>query len=88
MTDPTAGQAEGVFSDPAVQATYDRLLAEGSRDVTAAYGVGKAVEQFDLDDLQRALDGLTTAPDVQQVYTNLTTASRQHLSTFESWASR
>lgn len=88
VSDPTAGQAAGRFSDAAVQATYDRLLADGSKDVNAAYKVGTAVEQLDIDDLQRALDGLTTAPDVQQVYTNLTSASRQHLSTFESWATR
>jgi hypothetical protein len=87
VTDPTAGQAAGTFTDPAVRATYDRLLAEGSKDQKTALGVGKTVEQTDIDDLTRALTGLS-APDAQQVYTHLVTASRQHLAAFDAWSKR
>jgi hypothetical protein len=87
VTDPTAGKAAGQFTDPAVRATYDRLLAEGAKSQAAALGVGKQVEQTDVDDLQRALTGLS-APDAQQVYTHLVAASRQHLTAFDRWSQR
>ncbi|MFC8907252.1 DUF2202 domain-containing protein, partial [Micromonospora sp. NPDC057140] len=76
VVDPTAGTTDGTFSDPAVQATYDTLLAEGSTSQTAALGVGKKVEQTDIADLKAALTGLS-APDVTQLYTNLLAASER-----------
>lgn len=82
LTDPTLGTAAGQFSDSTTQATYDRLLARGSTSQAAALGVGKTVEQADIADLQAALRGLT-APDAQQVYRNLLSASQQHLTAFE-----
>jgi hypothetical protein len=87
LPDPTAGKAAGQFSDPAWQADYDRLLAQGSAGEKAALEAAQAVERADIDDLESALDGLS-APDVKQVYTHLLTASRHHLAAFETWASR
>ena len=87
VTDPTAGKTAGTFADAEVRATYDRLLAEGSKDLKAAHGVAVTVERTDIDDLNNALDGLT-APDAKQVYTNLAEASERHLATFEAWATR
>ncbi|TNH31103.1 DUF2202 domain-containing protein [Micromonospora orduensis] len=84
VADPTAGTTDGKFSDPAVQATYDKLLAEGNASQTAALGVGKKVEQTDIADLKAALAGLS-APDVTQVYTNLLAASERHLAAFTRW---
>lgn len=55
----------GQFSDSAVQATYDQLLAQGQAGQAAALRVGLAVEQTDIADLTTALNGLT-APDVMQ----------------------
>lgn len=81
VTDPTAGQAQGRFATPAVQATYDRLLAQGSASEAAALQVGRTVETTDIDGLRKALDGLT-APDVQRVYQHLLTASQHHLTAF------
>jgi hypothetical protein len=85
LADPTAGAADGRFSDPAVQATYDRLLAEGQADLAAALRVGQAVEQTDIDDLRAAQNGLT-APDVTQAYANLLEASQRHLTAFQRWS--
>jgi hypothetical protein len=85
LADPTAGVAGGQFGDPAVQATYDRLLAEGRSDVAAALRVGQTVEQTDIDDLRAAQNGLT-APDVTQVYANLLEASQRHLTAFQRWS--
>jgi hypothetical protein len=87
LADPTAGKAVGQFSDPAVQATYDRLLAQGNTGVTAALQVGEQVETTDIADLRAALNGLTAA-DVTQVYTNLLNASQQHLAAFQNWSTR
>ena len=82
IADPTAGQAAGRFSDPTVQATYDRLLAEGLTGEAAALGVGRTVETTDIADLRAAAQGLT-APDVQQVYQHLLSASQQHLAAYD-----
>ncbi len=82
IADPTAGLASGRFSDPTVQATYDRLLAAGLAGEPAALGVGRTVESTDIADLRAAAQGLT-APDVQRVYQHLLSASQQHLAAFE-----
>jgi hypothetical protein len=87
LSDPTAGKPAGQFSDATVQATYDRLLAEGSADQSAAFRVGQQVERTDIADLRRAVNGLSAA-DVTQVYQHLLAASQQHLAAFTTWATR
>jgi hypothetical protein len=87
LDDPSAGKAAGKFTTPDVQATYDKLLAEGLTSQSAALNVGRQVEQADIAELEQALNGLT-APDVQTVYQHLLTASRRHLAAFDSWATR
>jgi len=87
LADPTTGKPAGQFSAPAVQATYDTLLAQGQADQAAALQVGQTVEQTDIAELQAALNGLT-APDVEQVYTHLLMASRHHLAAFQNWSTR
>ena len=84
LTDSTAGQPAGTFTDRTVQASYAKLLAEGRANEAAAVQVGQRVETSDVAALRAALSGLT-APDVQQVYTHLLTASQHHLSVFENW---
>jgi len=83
IADPTAGKPAGQFSDPAVQATYDTLASQGSASQQAALQVGAKVEQTDIADLTKALDGLT-APDVTQLYTHLRMASQHHLAAFQN----
>jgi hypothetical protein len=87
LSDPTAGKPAGQFSDPAVQARYDKLLAQGQASQAAALQVGQSVEKADIADLQAALGGLT-APDVRQVYTHLLVASEHHLTAFQNWPTR
>ncbi|MDY7088839.1 MAG: DUF2202 domain-containing protein [Actinomycetota bacterium] len=87
VADPTANQPAGTFTDPAVQATYDKLLAQGNANLSAALAAGQQVERDDIAALKAALTGLT-APDVKQVYTNLLAASEQHLTAFSRWATR
>jgi hypothetical protein len=87
VDDPTAGKAPGVFVDPAIQETYDRLLAQGNSSLEEALNAGVAVEVQDIADLTDALSGLT-APDVEQVYTNLRDASQKHKAAFTEWLNR
>jgi hypothetical protein len=87
VTDPTVGRPAGQFSDAAVQATYDKLLAQGQAGQAAAAKVGVTVEQTDIADLSAALNGLS-APDVTQVYTRLRAASQHHLAAFQNWSTR
>lgn len=84
VTDPTAHKAAGEFTEPAVRATYDRLLKQGEDSLTGALTVGRTVETDDIAALTKALSGLT-APDTRQVYTNLLAASERHLAAFERW---
>jgi hypothetical protein len=87
VADPTANQSAGTFTDPAVQAAYDRLLAQGEQSLSAALSAGQQVERAGIDDLKAALDGVT-APDVKQVYLGLIAGSERHLTAFARWANR
>lgn len=84
VTDPTTGKATGDFTDPTVQATYDRLLKQGEVSLNEALNAGRTVETEDIAALTAALSGLT-APDARQVYTNLLAASERHHAAFERW---
>ncbi|MCX4238781.1 MULTISPECIES: ferritin-like domain-containing protein [Streptomyces] len=84
VTDPTAGNPAGEFTDPAVQATYDRLLKQGEDSLSGALKAGRTVETDDIAALEKALSGLT-APDARQMYTNVLAASERHLMAFEHW---
>ncbi|AZP14790.1 DUF2202 domain-containing protein [Streptomyces aquilus] len=84
VTDPTAGEQAGEFTDPAVQATYNRLLKQGEDSLTGALKAGRTVETDDIAVLTQALSGLT-APDTRHVYTHLLAASERHLTAFEHW---
>ncbi|MFI1991545.1 DUF2202 domain-containing protein [Actinoplanes sp. NPDC020271] len=81
IADPTVNQPPGTFTDPAVQSTYDKLLAQGEGGLSAALAAGQQVERDDIAALTAALSGLTAA-DVQQVYSRLLAASERHLAAF------
>ncbi len=87
VTDPTAGKAAGAFATPAVQATYDRLLAQGKASQDAALQAGQVVERAEIAALTKALDGLDAA-NLRQVYGNLLDASQAHLTAFGNWLGR
>jgi hypothetical protein len=87
VTDPTAGKAAGDFTDATVQATYDRLLKQGTASVDGALKAGLTFETDDIAALTKARSGLD-APDVEQVYANLLAASRMHQTAFDSWLVR
>lgn len=80
LTDPAQAQA-GKFTDPALQALYDSLLAQGSQSVAEALKVGGLIEEVDILDLQSRLTQTDNA-DIQQVYNNLLRGSGNHLRAF------
>ena len=81
LTDPAAGKEAGSYTEPALQALYDRLLASGSEALAKAYEAGITVEKQDIADLKAAISQ-TTRTDVQAVLTNLLRGSENHLAAF------
>ena len=81
VADPTVGQTVGVFSTTSAQQQYNKLLAQGTASVDAAYAASRTVETTDIADLKSASAGVT-APDVLQVYKNLLAGSQRHLVAF------
>ena len=83
IPDPVAGNINGVFTNPELQALYDTLIEQGSRSLEKALRVGVLIEETDIADLQEGLAG-TTRNDITNVYSNLLKGSNNHLNAFNS----
>jgi hypothetical protein len=70
IADPTASRNAGSFSDPAAQATYNRLLAQGQAGYNDALHAAGSLQAAHTTTLTGDLTALS-APDVRQVYTRL-----------------
>lgn len=81
LVDPAAGQAQGVFSNPDLQALHDRLMAQGRGSLAGALLAGGAIEEIDILDLQERL-AQTQNTAVIQVFQNLLAGSENHLRAF------
>jgi hypothetical protein len=82
LPDPALGA--GVFSDGSnLQGLYDELVDYGRQSRTAAMEVGVMIENFDIDDLQKAISE-TNKTDLLNVYGNLLGGSEMHLAAFTS----
>ena len=79
LTDPAL--EPGQFTDPALQALYDQLAAQGSASLADALKVGAAIEEIDILNLQTRL-AQTDNADIQLVYNNLMSGSYSHLQAF------
>ncbi len=87
LADPAAGLGPGEFADAAFGLLYAQLVERGTQSLAAAFEVGVTIEEMDISDLEtRLLE--TDNPDIQRVYTNLLSASRQHLTTFQAQLER
>ncbi len=80
LEDP-AQPGEGEFTNQALQAAYDALIARGRQSLMEALHVGGFIEELDIGDLQDAM-AATGRDDILQVYDNLMRASRNHLRAF------
>ncbi len=85
VADPAVDQPAGTYANAEIQKLYDQWKAEGMQSLDAALGVGVALEQADIADLE-ALVARSTDADVQQVFNRLLTASRHHLTAFTNSA--
>ena len=83
ITDPAVGSARGEFTDEALQALYNQLVAQGSKSVADALKVGAAIEEIDIRDLQERL-AKTDTVDIRRAYENLMAGSENHLRAFVS----
>jgi hypothetical protein len=79
--DPTTGNGPGEFTDPALQALYDQLVAQGSKSLVEALKVGAAIEEIDINDLKVRM-AATEQTDILAVYGNLLAGSENHLRAF------
>jgi hypothetical protein len=85
VSDPTSGSASGVFSDPAVQATYKRLLAQGQGGYANALQVLRTLEAAHTTTLTSDLNALS-APDARQAYTRMLALSEMYQSMLAQYA--
>lgn len=83
IEDPALGNQPGTFTDPAIQALYDQLVADASESIEAALAVGALIEELDISDL-RARAAATETAEITTVYANLERGSRNHLRAFTS----
>jgi hypothetical protein len=82
VPDPAAGKGIGEFTQ-AFQGIYDGLIAQGERSLLDALYVGQAIEEMDIDDLQKAMEE-TVKTDLDTVYGNLQNGSYNHLDAFNA----
>ena len=75
------GSSAGVFTNPELQNLYTTLTTQGSASLEAAYGVGAAIEEIDIIDLEEYMNATDNA-DIVLVYENLQRGSRNHLRAF------
>ena len=81
IADPRSTEV-GVFTDPALQALYDELVASGSQSLDDAIEAGIAIEEKDITDLSVAISSEDEA-DVISVLERLLAGSENHLRSFE-----
>ena len=87
VPDPTAGLPPGVFVRSDVQARYDRLLTEGSRDRAGALTVGTQLAAATVTTLDEAIRHID-APDVRHTLLHLIMAAHQQIRLAQAWSGR
>lgn len=83
VEDPAANTAEGVFVNPALQAIYNQLIAQGDASLVEALQAGVYIEETDINDLNVAI-AASIRRDIKNVFNNLLLASQNHLKAFIS----
>jgi hypothetical protein len=81
LPDPAANNPIGIFQNKEIQALYNNLLMQGESSLMAAFRAGAAIEDKDIDDLEKAI-AATDNEDMKLVYGNLLNASKNHIRSF------
>ena len=82
LTNPVGDNGYGVFTNPDLQALYDKLIADGSVSEIEALKVGALIEEVDINDLDEELERYIDNQDITKVYNNLRAGSEGHLRAF------
>ncbi len=82
IEDPVTNDEVGVFPDQQFQDLYDQFILQGSTSAYDAFMVGKTIEELDIADLEHQLTNVVDNPDIIRVYSNLKSASENHLAAF------
>lgn len=82
LPDPSVSDIPGKFVNERLSALYEELVSKGNASLQDALEVGVLIEKEDINDLAAALQ--TNKLDIKRVYTNLLTASFNHLDAFEA----
>ncbi len=88
IDDPAAGKKPGEFTNPAFVTLYLSLVQRGETSLVEAYNVGVQIEEMDIEDLEARLKTENLNLDIKRVYTNLLSASMQHLKAFQTQIDR
>ena len=78
LPDPVVDDRVGVFVNQTLAQLYETLLARGYQSSLEALYVGALIEEVDMVDLKRTIEE-TDNEDIQQLYENLLSGSRNHL---------
>lgn len=78
---------KGVFNNKSLQKMHYELLEKGTKSKQEALEVGKLIEEKDIKDLEDAIKN-TQNPFIKQVYSNLLSASQNHLRAFNRQLAR
>lgn len=83
VTDPVGatGDVPGKFVHRRFQKLYDSLVTSGSASLEGAFRAGAYVEEMDIMDLQRAVQG-TGSADLKAIYKYMLMGSERHLLAF------
>ena len=81
LSDPVVDDRAGIFINQELANLYDTLLARGYLSSLDALKVGALIEEVDMVDLKRAIEE-TDNEDIQVLYENLLSGSRNHLRAF------
>lgn len=79
--DYNVSEERGIFYNKDLQKLYNDLIEKGSKSQYDALEVGKEIELTDIADLKNAINK-TKDNYIKQVYTNLLSASQNHLRAF------
>ena len=85
LQDPVLDNTVGAFTDPVLLGLYQDLVMRGSTSLVEGLQVGGFIEEFDINDLQEAIDEAqagSNPTDIIVAYTNLMCGSRNHLRSF------
>ena len=81
LPDPVVDDRVGIFVNQELATLYDTLLTSGYLSSLDALKVGALIEEVDMVDLKRAIED-TDNEDIQVLYENLLSGSRNHLRAF------